>query len=232
MARPDTEDNCHGDQKCRESYEAVADEYVRRIADELRHKPLDRALLDKFCQRVRTMGPVCEVGCGPGHVARYLHGQGLCVTGVDLSPALIERARKLSPDVEFSVADMTALPHADGAWAGLVAFYSLIHVARDDMPRALAELWRVLQPGGLLLAAFHIGTDTVHLDEWWGARVDVDFHFFQPAEFCGWLRSAGFEVEQMTERDPYPEVEHQSRRCYVFAQKAANPRISCHRDDA
>jgi SAM-dependent methyltransferase len=139
MARPDTEDNCHGDQKCRESYEAVADEYVRRIADELRHKPLDRALLDKFCQRVRTMGPVCEVGCGPGHVARYLHGQGLCVTGVDLSPALIERARKLSPDVEFSVADMTALPHADGAWAGLVAFYSLIHVARDDMPRALTS---------------------------------------------------------------------------------------------
>ena len=67
------------------SYDRVADEYVRRIFDELRHKPLDRQLLDRFAASVRDVGPACDLGCGPGHVARYLHEHGVQVCGVDLS---------------------------------------------------------------------------------------------------------------------------------------------------
>jgi SAM-dependent methyltransferase len=162
------------------SYDLVADEYVERIFDELRHKPLDRQLLDRFAARVRDVGPACDMGCGPGHVARYLHEIGVAVCGVDLSPAMIERARRLVPGVEFRQGDMMALDAADGAWEGIVAFYSIIHVPRDDMVGALGELWRVLRPGGLLLLAFHIGDDTIHLDEWWNQKVSVDFYFQPP----------------------------------------------------
>jgi 2-polyprenyl-3-methyl-5-hydroxy-6-metoxy-1,4-benzoquinol methylase len=64
------------------SYDRLADEYVRRIYDELQHKPLDRQLLDEFAARVKGNGSVCDLGCGPGHVARYLREHGVQVCGL------------------------------------------------------------------------------------------------------------------------------------------------------
>jgi SAM-dependent methyltransferase len=202
------------------SYDLVADEYIRRIVDELLHKPLDRQLLDRFAASVRDVGPACDMGCGPGHVARYLHALGVDVCGVDFSPAMVEHARRLTPGVEFRQGDMMALDAPDAAWAGIVAFYSIIHIARGDIARALGELRRALRPGGTLLLAFHIGDETIHLDEWWGQKVCVDFFFFRSEEMVRYLREARFDIEEMIEREPYPDVEHQSRRAYIFARRS------------
>lgn len=204
---------------CQSSYDLVADKYVARIFDELKGKPLDRQLLDRFADCVRGAGTACDMGCGPGQIARYLQERGVAMCGVDLSSAMIERARRLTPGVDFRQGNMLALDVPDESWAGIAAFYSLIHIARKDLPQALEELRRALQPGGLLLIAFHIGDETLHLDEWWGHTVNVDFHFFRPDEIKAFLHDAGFEIEEVIERDPYPEVEHQSRRCYIFARR-------------
>jgi len=201
------------------SYDRIAAEYVRRIFDELEHKPLDRQLLDRFVARVKGVVPACDLGCGPGQVARYLHERGVRVSGVDLSPVMVNHARRLNPGIEFRQGDMLSLDDEDGTWDGIAAFYSIIHVPRHRVVGALREIKRVLRPGGLLLLAFHIGDDILHLDDWWGQKVSVDFFFFQPEEMRGFLESAGFEVEEMIEREPYPEVEHQSRRAYLFANK-------------
>ena len=203
------------------SYDAVADEYVRRISDELRHKPLDRALLDRFADRIRDRGPACDMGCGPGHVAGYLKERGVEVIGYDLSPKMVEAARRLNPEISFHQADMTALDHADETWAGVVALYSLIHLPPSEIPAALREFRRVLQPGGLLLLAFHIGDEALHLDDWWEQKVNIDFFFFQPEQMARNLQAAGFEIEEIIEREPYPDVEHQSRRAYIFARRPA-----------
>jgi SAM-dependent methyltransferase len=132
---------------------------------------------------------------------------------------MVERARRLTPGVEFRQGDMMALDAPDGAWSGIAAFYSVIHIPRDAMVRALGELRRVLRPGGLLLLAFHIGDAAIHLDEWWGERVRVDFFFFRPDEMAGYLGEAGFEIEEIFEREPYPDVEHPSRRAYIFVRR-------------
>jgi SAM-dependent methyltransferase len=206
---------------CQSSYDAVADEYVRRIYDELKHKPLDRALLDRFADAVRDRGGVCDLGCGPGHVARYLKERGIDVVGYDLSPKMVEAARRLHPEINFDQADMTALDHANESWAGIVAFYSLIHIPAAEIPQTLRGFQRCLQPGGLLLLSFHVGDETLHLDDWWERKVNIDFFFFRPEEMARDLAAAGFDIEEIIEREPYPDVEHQSRRAYIFARRPA-----------
>lgn len=203
------------------SYDQVAEEYVTHIAGELDHKPIDRELLDRFAARFEPDDLVCDIGCGPGHVARYLHEQGVKVTGIDLSPGMVEQARRLNPDIEFRVGNMLALDVEDSMLAGIIAFYSIIHIPRSDVVRALRELRRALRPGGLLLISFHIGDEILHLDELWDQPVSLDFIFFQPGEMRGYLITAGFEIEEVVEREPYPEVEYQSRRAYVLARNRA-----------
>jgi len=202
------------------SYDRIADEYARQIYGELAGKPLDRQILDRFAERLRGRGVVCDMGCGPGQIGRYLADRGLPVMGVDLSPGMVARAAALNPDIAFRVGDMAALDEPDGAWAGIAAFYSIIHIPPAEVVAALAEMRRVLQPGGLLLLAFHIGDEVVRPEEMMGQPVALDFWFYTPGQMSEWLEAAGYTVEEIIEREPYaPEVEHQSRRAYVVATK-------------
>lgn len=202
------------------SYDRIADEYARQIYGELAGKPLDRAILDQFAGRLRGRGVVCDMGCGPGQIGRYLADRGLPVVGVDLSPGMLAQAAALNPDIPFRAGDMRALDEPDGAWAGIAAFYSIIHIPPGEVVAALAEMRRVLRPGGLLLLAFHIGDEVVRPDEMMGQPVALDFWFYTPEQMRGWLEQAGYAVEEVTEREPYaPDVEHQSRRAYMLARK-------------
>ena len=207
------------------SYDRVAAEYVARIADELEHKPLDRHLLSWFAERVHGLGPVCDVGCGPGHVAHYLHQRGAAVYGLDLSSEMIVHARQRYPEIAFTQGDMRALDVADATFGGIVAFYSLIHIPRDQVVAALREFRRVLQPGGALLAAFHIGHEMLHLDTMWDQPVALDVVFFQPDEMAACLTSAGFEIEAAIDRAPYVGMEYPTRQAYICAGKPAEPRV-------
>jgi SAM-dependent methyltransferase len=205
----------------RDGYDRVASEYVERIFNELENKPLDRQLLDRFAESVQ--GLACDLGCGPGHIARYLRERGADVCGIDLSPEMIEQARRLNPGIDFKQGNMLSLDIADEALGGIAAFYSIIHVPRAEVVQALGEMKRVLRPGGLLLLSFHVGEEMLHVDELWGEKVSLDFIFFRPDEMEGYMKSAGFEVEEAVERPPYENVEYQSRRAYVFARKPEQP---------
>jgi SAM-dependent methyltransferase len=207
----------------RASYDAVASGYAEAMSDELRHKPLDRALLAAFAEQVVLVAPVpprvWDVGCGPGHVTAFLAGLGLEAAGIDLSTEMVAQARARHPGLEFRSGSMTALPSGDGEWAGLVSFYSLIHMIDDaDLRAALAEYRRVLADQGLLLLAVHAGQEVRHSTEWFGAAVDVSFRFFDPDRLTAELDRAGFAIEAVTRRQPYPGVEVATERAYFLAR--------------
>lgn len=206
------------------SYNRVAAEYARRLYGELAGKPLDREVLDRFAGRLAGRGTVCDMGCGPGQIARYLADRGLPVVGIDLSPGMVAQAAALNPDLSFRTGDMRALDEPDGAWVGIAAFYSIIHIPRAEVVEALREMRRVLRPGGLLLLAFHTsdatGRRALHETAMWGEPIALDFWFFDAAEMVGYLESAGYVVEEVIEREPYaPEVEYQSRRAYILGKR-------------
>jgi SAM-dependent methyltransferase len=200
------------------SYDQVAADYAERFKDEMDDKPFDRECLNRLAREVGTLGPICDLGCGPGQIARYLHRQGADTLGVDISPRMIAEAQRLNPDIPFHQGDMLSLPDADNSWGGIAAFYCIIHIPRERVVDALCEMKRVLKPSGLLLVTFHIGEEIKHLDEWWEKPVNVDFAFYQPEEMEAWLKEAGFELEETLVREPNPKVEVATRRAYLFAR--------------
>jgi len=200
-------------------YDRVAGQYAERITGELAHKPFDREILGRFGDLARPLGPVCDLGCGPGHVARYLDDRGLDVCGIDLSSAMVAQARALYPHIPFRQGNMLALDLADDSLGGIVAFYSIIHIPRPLLPQVFAGMHRVLCPDGALLLAFHLGDEDRHLDEWWDQPVSIDFYFFTRAEIEQHLLDAGFRIEESLERAPYPDVEVETRRAYLLARK-------------
>jgi SAM-dependent methyltransferase len=201
------------------SYDQVAAEYAEKFKDEMNDKPFDRDCLDRLAREVGNLGPICDLGCGPGQIARYLHGQGVEALGVDLSPRMIAEAQRMNPEIHFHQGDMLSLPDADNSWGGIAAFYCIIHIPRERIVDALHEMKRVLKPSGLLLVTFHIGDEIKHIDEWWEKPVNLDFAFYLPEEMEAWLKEAGYELEETLVREPNPEVEVATRRAYVFARK-------------
>jgi SAM-dependent methyltransferase len=202
------------------TYDKVADEYARRLADELERKPFDRLMLDQFAEKIGA-GPVADLGCGPGHVGRYLYDRGATgVFGVDLSPRMVQVASAQNPGMRFEVGDMHGLPLGEASLDGIVAFYAIVHVPTHALARPLLEMARVVRVGGWLLLAFHVGHEVKRLDEWWGMDVDVTFHFHNRFAVAALLRETGWRVRDAMERSPYGEdVEHPSRRAYLLAQR-------------
>jgi SAM-dependent methyltransferase len=200
------------------TYDALAPEYAAHLADELAGKPFDRELLDRFATRMRGAGPVCELGCGPGHVARYLHDRGVDVSGVDLSPGMIEQARRLHPGMTFREGDMLALDLPDASLAGIVSFYAIVHLRPDALTPAFREMKRVSRPGGISIVAFHVGDEVVRPGELLGVPVSLEWVFLRTADVVRSLGEAGLAVEDVVERDPYEGAEHPSRRAYVTAR--------------
>ncbi|GAA3814618.1 class I SAM-dependent DNA methyltransferase [Streptomyces phyllanthi] len=182
----------------RTSYDTVAVSYADRIREALAGEPFLRAALALFADQVSAAGggPVADVGCGPGHVTAHLRRSGVDAFGIDLSPAMIDVARRDHPGVRFEVGSMTDLGLADTSVAGLLAFWSLIHVPDDAVPTVFDHFHRVLRPGGPLLLGFHVGDGSRLKTRGYGGHpMNVHVHRRRPDPVAAWLRDAGFTLE-------------------------------------
>jgi SAM-dependent methyltransferase len=193
----------------RTSYDTVAVSYADQLRDALAGEPYLRATLALFADLIRAAGggPVADVGCGPGHVTAYLHGLGVDAFGIDLSPVMIDVARRDHPDLRFQVGSMTDLDLAEASVAGLLAFWSLIHVPDDAVPTVFGHFRRALRPGGPLLLGFHVGDESRLKTQGYGGHpMKVQVHRRQPGQVAAWLRDAGFTVEAQILLDPDESV--------------------------
>jgi ubiquinone/menaquinone biosynthesis C-methylase UbiE len=176
----------------RTSYDNVAVSYAELVAN-----PADGedAAFDLLAQLVD--GLVLDVGCGPGRTTGSLAARGLQVVGIDLSPGMIEVARRDHPDLDFRVGSMTALDVPEGSVAGIVAWWSIIHLPREVVPQAFAEFHRVLAPGGVLLVGFHVGTESTHKTSGYGGH-PMNIHVHR------WTAPALTELAVAAGLTPYP----------------------------
>ncbi|WP_368866298.1 class I SAM-dependent methyltransferase [Rhodococcoides fascians] len=185
----------------RAAYDTVAESYADLVRDELDGRHLEHGLLATFADRVSS-GDVLEVGCGTGRITEHLHCLGVDVAGMDLSPNMIEVARREHPHLRFEVGSMEELEAGDSTLAGIVAWYSIIHTPPHQLSTIFAELHRVLVPEGLLLLAFQAGNERVRLEQAYGHSVSYDAYRLDPDAVAGMLVEANFEVDVRVHRAP------------------------------
>ncbi|MEV6591907.1 class I SAM-dependent methyltransferase [Streptomyces acidicola] len=180
----------------RESYDRVADNYAHMVATtgvgDIRRHPWLKASIDAFADTVRELGPVLDVGCGPGTVTAYLAERGLDVSGVDLSPRMIENARRLHPHCRFSVASATDLDLGEASLGGVLGWWSLFNLPRHVLPQVLALFARALKPGGHFITATHVGDeDAVRTEAYGGVPVRWTTHKWRPEQLVDLIEQAG-----------------------------------------
>ncbi|MGW4749106.1 class I SAM-dependent DNA methyltransferase [Streptomyces sp. NPDC004290] len=180
----------------RESYDRVADNYVEMVlttgVGDIRRHPWFKAAVDAFADSVGDSGPVLDAGCGPGTVTAYLAARGLDVTGVDLSPRMIENARRLHPGCRFDVASVTELDLAEESLAGVLGWWSLFNLPREVLPQVLAMFARALKPGGHFITATHVGDeDFLRTEAYGGVPVRWTTHKWRPEQLVALIEEAG-----------------------------------------
>ncbi len=200
------------------SYNQAAAEYADAFCEELRKKPFDLEALRKFAKMVPAQSPVCDLGCGPGHIAKHLQGCGLKMMGIDLSDNMIALAKKRNPSIDFKTGDMLDLDLPDASLGGIVAFYSIIHINPNLLPKVFREMHRTLVPGGVLFISCHQGSGEVEVENWFDKGVKYHCYLHQQEELTELLEMNGFEIISAATRDPF-DFEYETRRIYITAQK-------------
>ena len=187
----------------RSAYDLVAESYASLLPDASFEAPVDRGMIDAFVTHVAegSARSVVDAGCGSGRMTRLLASLGVDVSGIDMSPGMIDVARRTYPELSFGVAELADLPYTDGQLGGVFAWYSIIHTPPEDLPRVFAEFFRVLAPGGHALLSFQVGEGHRHLSRAYGHDVSMEAQLFTPEIITEHLADAGFSVvAQMTRR--------------------------------
>ncbi|MEV3930625.1 MULTISPECIES: class I SAM-dependent methyltransferase [unclassified Streptomyces] len=209
----------------RESYDTVASAYAERVKSPAELDPLSRAMLAAFAETVRTegLGPVADMGCGPGKVTAHLSDLGVRAFGIDLSPKMVGLARRACPGLDLAVGSMTAPPVRDGALGGILAYYSTHHTPPDSLPAVFAGFRRALAPGGRLMMAGHVGDDEIlrPTQAYGGHPVSYEKHLLPPDRIAGLLEQAGLVVTARLVQEPDEGTKNQVAT--FLAQRPAHP---------
>jgi SAM-dependent methyltransferase len=198
-------------------YDAIAERYY--AWSDARPSAVRLRWLAKALERIPPGTDVIDLGCGAGVPMTRALAAERHVTGVDISARQIELARAAVPEATFVQADMTALDLAPESLDAVVAFYSLTHIPRADLPALLAAVHGWLRPGGVLIASMGAqdSPDSVEGD-WLGAPMFFSHHGAKKNRAL--VRRAGFELEEAVV-EAEPEDRHDALFLWVVGRRPA-----------
>jgi SAM-dependent methyltransferase len=177
-------------EQVRDAYASVADLYIELFGTSRQVDADDLAFIGRHLSIEH--GTVLDAGCGPGHLTGYLRSLGVDATGIDLVPEFIAHAKAAHPTGDYRLGSMKRLDMDGGSIAGILSWYSTIHLPPRDLDGVLAEFRRVLTPAGALVVGFFDADEFAAFDH----KV-VTAYRWPVDEFSERLARAGFtEVER------------------------------------
>jgi SAM-dependent methyltransferase len=202
------------------AWDAISATYAEKYRDEIRLKPICEFFLRDFVKSIPENGLICDMGCGPGQVARYIRQEfPHPVCGVDLSPLMIAEAKKINPGIPFEARDIFNMTEK-AIYDGIAGMYFIVNFPPAKLALVFQKLHQLLNPGGKLVLSFHMGSDElVRNEDLWDSGKPCNFYFFNPETVKKTLEENGFTVSEVRTRDPYEEIEYASKRAYVYAGK-------------
>ena len=149
-------------EQVRDAYASVADLYIDLFGTSQQVHADDLAFIERHLS-IRP-GNVLDLGCGPGHITAYLRSLGVDATGIDLVPEFIAHAKAAHPTGTYQLGSMKSLDVENHSIAGILAWYSLIHLPPQGLDEVLAEFRRVMAPAGTLVVGFFDGDEVAAFD--------------------------------------------------------------------
>lgn len=203
------------DDQIRATYAAVAEDYAEQYGTWLDERPIERWLLDRVVDLAYER-PIADVGAGPGNITAYLARAGGDVTGYDLSPEMVEVARRDHPEISFEVADQRRLlrPPAAGGWGAITAWYSLIHYTPTELAAQVGYLANLLDEEGVLAIAVHGGAEVSTTAQWLGHDITTPWVSHDPAQVRAAVAAAG-----LVEIEAYVDLGEDRDRVFVLGQR-------------
>lgn len=204
-------------------YEATAAEYVRLVGSAISgatETPEDRRMLADLLGDAR-IGPVADLGSGPGRVAAMCREHGVESIAVDMAVAMLRVGNELHRQVPFVAGDLLALPFAPGSFGGAVLWYSIIHTPPADLGALFSEVRRVIAAGSPVLVAFQAGDGAAHeRTNAYGTAMTMISWRHDPPAVAAALTGSGFSACDMNVRAP--ELLHETTP-QAFLRARASP---------
>jgi ubiquinone/menaquinone biosynthesis C-methylase UbiE len=151
--------------------------------------------LEEMARSLPPGAPVLDLGCGAGIPATLrLAQQGFAVTGVDISDRQLELARKRVPSAAFIKADMASLAFPRNSFDAVTAFYSIIHVPKEEHASLVANISRWLKPSGAFLATWPMSAWEGEEENWEGWGATMWWSHYGQEDYLRMLSEAGFAI--------------------------------------
>lgn len=199
-------------QSVRDAYSSLSGQYIALVEDDRQAPEQDRSLIRRHLSSVP--GAVFDLGCGPGHWTAYLHSLGVDVTGIDVVPDFIEHALATYPGPHFRLGSMTDVDTPEHSVAGILSWYSTIHLPPAELDRMLAWFHRLLASSGVLVVGFFDSDDDVAAFD----HAVITAYRWPIDVFAQHLADAGFTEEERLQRQV---AERPDRKYAAIAARAS-----------
>jgi SAM-dependent methyltransferase len=203
-----------------DGYDRLVERYVEwastAVADPVRTRSIE--MLE---QRLPAGSRILDLGCGTGELVTRRLATRYPLTGVDLSPAQIERARERTPHAHFICADMAEVRFRPASFDAILALYSLNHLPREELGAMLTSIAGWLRPSGVFVASFPVNdVSGVTERDWLG--VPMYFSGFNAETNRALVEGAGLEVERFT-LETIEEEDQPVKFAWARARKPSSP---------
>ena len=194
-------------------YNGIAEQYAKEFSKPSEH-------IEEFLALLPKNAKILDVGCGVGVDAGFMVAEGFEIIGIDLSKEMLNIARQKFPQIDFRQQNMIEIDFPQNSFNGILASFSLIHIAKKDIPPLLKKFHNLLKKTGVIYIALQgVKSEEIFVNGPFNRDEKFFLNVLSFDEIKNLLIDAGFSIFKKYERAPKSIKELNYLKLYVIAKK-------------